>query len=819
MSVPISTGRRFAGHGFLCGLLVWSNLYAAVPSADYDAVIIAARNGQTAPAILKLQAWHDAYPDDRRIVYDLAAVFQMAGQPENGLKYFKQILQPDAPAYALKAIALSARIAGRPEDAEAAYRLLLSKTPNDAEAHAGLAYAWIAQDRIQVAFEYVEAHLPKWPKKAARTDVPLLVVLAELHEKRKNWLQAAAAYQDVLRFDPGFRYALRGRASALNSAGLPLLAKRLVDDHPDAFSAEETQHFAHDAVAHTIGFGEAQLAVDDSSSRFAATDLALQENSAVLQQFGPLSKTRFDRLVALHDRVKMHEVLELYESLRAANIVLPPYAKFMVADAYLFLQQPESARDLYLEGFKDSSAAPTADTLNWQVSLVYAYGEAEQHEEANALIDRLLRGTPNIDHKGIPGIETASSDYARVQLLRASQYLYGDRLAEAEKRLAEMRAAAPHNFDVRAAWASLQNAREHPRAALEELVLLQIDEPQSTANAAARGETLLALNREAEAKAVLASLLETQPENRDVQKFAQKLAVHDMPVLRVDSTFGHGQSAAVAESLLDASIYSAPLTTSLGDPYRVFARLTRADGHADSEAASRARLGVGLDFRERDVTAEAELNRSVGVEHKTGLLLALSLELSDHWSGRAALDTNVIDLPAAAMRAGVTAESLKANLTWTLDESRKAGGELSRIRFSDGNERDAARFWWMERWISGPIFKLDTVLSVATSTNSLGSRAYFNPTRDQDLSLDTKVEWLTWRRYQRAFKQRMTVSVGQYWQDGFGRGTAADLYYEHEWSWDDMKGLRYGLGHAFHPYDGVRDSRNYAYFGFYGRFK
>lgn len=819
MSVPNSPGRRFAGHGFLCGLLVWSNLYAAVPSADYDAVIIAARNGQTAAAILKLQAWHDAYPDDKRIVYDLAAVFQMAGQPENGLTYFKQILQPDAPAYAIKAIAQSARLAGRPQDSEAAYRLLVSKTPNDAEAHAGLAYAWIAQDRIQVAFDYVEARLPKWPNKAVRSDVPLLVVLAELHEKRNNWLQAATAYQEILRVEPGFRYALRGRASALNAASLPLLAKRLVDDHPEAFSAEEAQRFTHDAAARAIGFGEAQLAVDESPSRFTATDLALQENSAVLQQFGPLSKTRFDRLVALHNRVKMHEVLELYESLRAANIVLPAYAKFMVADAYLFLQQPESARDLYLEGLKEVSTARPAETLNWQISLMYAYGEAEQYEEANALADRLLGDTPKTTNKGTPGIEAASPDYARVQLLRASQYMYGDRLAEAEKRLAEMRAAAPHNFDVRSAWASLQNAREHPRAALEELAMLQIDEPQSAANDAARGETLLALNREAEARAVLLSLQEAQPENRSVQKFAQRLAIHDMPILRVDSTVGHGQSAAGAESLLDASIYSAPLVTSLGDSYRVFSRLTRADGHADGESASRTKLGVGLDFREGDVTAEAELSRSLDAEHKTGAAVALGVDLSDHWSGRAALDTNLIDLPAAAMRAGVTAEAMKANLTWSLDESRKAGGELSRIKFSDGNVREAMRFWWLERWISDPVFKLDTVLGWASSTNSLGGRDYFNPTRDQDLSLDTKGEWLTWRRYQRSFKQRMAVSVGQYWQEGFGRGTAAALYYEHEWSWDDMKGLRYGLGHAFHPYDGVRDSRNYAYFGFYGRFK
>jgi biofilm PGA synthesis protein PgaA len=82
-----------------------------------------------------------------------------------------------------------------------------------------------------------------------------------------------------------------------------------------------------------------------------------------------------------------------------------------------------------------------------------------------------------------------------------------------------------------------------------------------------------------------------------------------------------------------------------------------------------------------------------------------------------------------------------------------------------------------------------------------------------------KAEWLTWRRYQRSFKQRMAATVGQYWQAGYASGTSADLYYEHEWSWDDVKGLRYGLGHTFRPYDGKRDSRNYGSFGFYGRFQ
>jgi biofilm PGA synthesis protein PgaA len=182
-----------------------------------------------------------------------------------------------------------------------------------------------------------------------------------------------------------------------------------------------------------------------------------------------------------------------------------------------------------------------------------------------------------------------------------------------------------------------------------------------------------------------------------------------------------------------------------------------------------------------------------------------------------AFDTNVIDLPAAAMRDGIRARSLTLGSTWSMSESRQISGVLSRMEFSDGNDRNAIDLSWKERWYANVKYKLDTIMSYATSGNNLGGRDYFNPSRDRELSLSMKNEWLTWRRYQRSFKQRAIVTAGQYWQDGFATGTLADMHLEQEWSRDDVLGVQYGIGRSFHPYDGNRDYRSYFYLTVFGR--
>jgi poly-beta-1,6 N-acetyl-D-glucosamine export porin PgaA len=286
--------------------------------------------------------------------------------------------------------------------------------------------------------------------------------------------------------------------------------------------------------------------------------------------------------------------------------------------------------------------------------------------------------------------------------------------------------------------------------------------------------------------------------------------------LQVTSTFGNGGGEAGAESLIDARLYSAPLTNSLGDAYRVFSHVSYANGDAsgadeDTDNVSRTRAGVGIDYRIRDLTLSAEINRAIENANRTGAILTATKDFSDAWRARFEFDSNVDDLSAKAFSNDITARRVTAGLTWQQNESRSIDGELSTTRFSDDNRRDAATIAWTERWVSGPVFKLDSVLGLAASQNSARNAVYFNPESDQEATVTLNAEWRTWRNYRRSFTQQVQVFGGRYWQQDFDSGSTSGARYGHQWAIDDAFTVSYGIGVSSHPYDGVRETRHYGY--------
>lgn len=800
----------------LLGLGLANLSQAAIPSTEYDAVIHAARDGQTAAAIDKLQAWHREYPQNQKILYDLVVVLAWAGDFNNALAYADELIVAGTPAYVLKSLGQSARSAERWALAEKIYRLVLRSYPDDMEARTGLVHALLGQKQPDAALAYVKSFLPTFSSAYKRSDAPMVTLLGFVYTRREEALYAANAYQDALRLDPQSREAYRGYVFALNGAGMPYLAARTADKRLDWFSKEEQRQLAHSVAGYTVKFGETQLNVDERMPRFQTTDAALTETADVLQRFEARPATKFDRMVAFRDRQMMRQVVQLYEELQAADVAMPSYAKAAAADAYLYLEQPEKARDLYIAAINDAGQGDVANVDTWRNGLAYAYSEAEQHDEAQAIADGVMQVTPTLANRGIPSVEAPNEDYPTATVTPALIRMYADRLNAAEKHLAELRAIAPFNSQTRLAWASLQSSREHPRAALEEFTLMQLDDEKSVGAQVGHGESLLALNEFAQAKIISLQLTADYPENKGVQNLARKLEIHDRPFLKISTTIGKGGQLAGAESIFDAQLYSAPLTNSLGEEYRVFSHLSRSTGSIDrglptETSVPRTRIGVGLDYRVRDLEIEGEVNQASQNANKSGVAVQAVKYFSDYWRARVAVDSNVNDLSAAAYNANVTGRRVLAGVTWQLHESRSIDAEVSGTKFSDGNQRDVYGIAWTERWISGPIFKLDSVISFATSRNSARDVVYFNPISDREATVALLGEWRTWRRYRRSMVQQVQVYTGRYSQEGFNTGTTSGLQYGHLWSLDDEFSLGYGLGVSMHPYDGVREKRHYGY--------
>lgn len=810
---------KIAKSGLLCfllGLSATGIAHAAIPQAEYDSVIRSARDGQAASAVEKLTVWHNTYRDDQKILYDLVVVLGWAGDYNAALAYYEQLLKPDTPVYVLKSLGNSANKMARWDDAEKAYRLVLRTTPDDHEAHAGLVDAMFGQKRPDDALAYVQEFLPKFTSGYTTKNVQMIALLGSVHTRRSEHLLAANTYQNAVRLDPQSRAAFRNYVFALDAAGMHYLAARTADRKLEWFSAEEQRQIAHAVAGQTVNFGQSQLNVDYRQPRFATTDASLSENQQVTDQFGEKPVTQFDRMIALRDRQQMSEVVELYQSLKASGVAIPPYAKAAAADAYLYLEQPEAARDLYLSAIEEARAGDVATLDAWQSGLTYAYSESEQHNLAQATADRLYQTTPAFSNAGIPGVEAQNDDYPSGAVLPVLVRMYADRLKEAERRLAVLRQDAPFNQQIRGAYADLRMSRGHPRAALGEYQLIQVDYPKAVEPQTGRGNALLALNQFTEAKQVLPALQRDYPENKDVQNFARQIDIYDRPYLEVTSTFGKGGGIAGAESVVEARLYSAPLTNSLGDPYRVFSHISHSDGDINQGSSNgskvgRSRIGVGLDYRVRDLNLAAEVNRAIESANRTGAAFEMTKDFSDTWQMQFAADSNVNDLAAAAYNNDVTAQRLTAGLTWRQNESRRIDGELSNTRFSDNNRRDAATLAWTERWWSGPVFKLDSILGLATSRNSASNAVYFNPSSDKEATATLVAEWTTWRRYRRSMIQQVQVFGGRYWQEGFASGATSGAQYGHAWAIDDVFTVSYGIGTGKHPYDGVQERRDYGY--------
>ena len=634
-------------------------------------------------------------------------------------------------------------------------------------------------------------------------------------QNRGHWLGAAHLWHQISEQYPEADDAFKFRVLALSKGGAPYLAVQLAAIKPDLFTQDERYALAHLAAATSLKFGSAQITGISGPQRYSTTDQAIEQETRIANEFGARNPTRFDQLLGLRERERMSDVVTLFETLTSEQITMPAYVRIAAGEAYLSLHQPERARDLLVPALAEDD--PGTELLNAQLALTFAYLEASQPQLAIELIDKLLVNTPARLYRRLPGIEQPNPDYTRIAVQAALLRIYTDRLDEAEQRLLALQKQAPFNNDVRLAWATLQNARDHRRVALDEFRLLQVDHPKLNDAITGAAESLLTQNEAVQAQAVIGPLQLSEPDNRNIQQFGKRLAIYQKSVFKTDIVIGRGAAAAGAESVFDTSLRSAPLTSLSAGDLRLFAHLVRAQG-ALKVSGSRAgrdvernRFGVGLGYRSESISLDAELNHAVGKAAATGIAIAATAPLSDNWLINLSADTSLNTLAAAAYNAGITARQFQMGTTWSANEARKAGLEIAATQFSDGNRRSALRLWWNQRWLSGPMWKFDTSAQLTMAHNRPLATPYFNPRSEQELSIAAKVEWLTWQRYERHFRQRLTLQAGQYRQYGFGASALGDLHYEHDWALGEALSLTYGLGHSFHPYDGVREQRRYGY--------
>jgi biofilm PGA synthesis protein PgaA len=672
------------------------------------------------------------------------------------------------------------------------------------------------EDRMIEAEKLLEQHL-RYPYRPV--DLPLLKIRAELYQRRKDHVNEAAIYQAILQMFPNDKLALHGRAFAAMHMQAFHLAAIYAEQTPKVFSEEEILAFHQASAGRKIKWGVIETKSGLGRQRFQATDMALLNNEALMARHGKQDNdnsvtgrfARFDRLVALRDRMRMDEVVALYNSLKRQHINIPAYALVAVADAFLYQRQPSVARDLYLHALALSRNDMDYPNREWQLKLFDAYVELNDFDAARDLIDRLVATITPVLNKGLRGVEADNELYEQAKVDEIRARLFADQLSDAQDRLNRLLGSAPFNIDARLAKADLLQFREQPRHSQQQYASILVDDPGNNSASVGVAETAIALNDSLTAKQQLDTLSEHYPEDREVQRVQTLLHDYAQPSVSVDSGWGRsptglgnrGSQNWQVETFAHSSLYQYN--------WRGFVHAFNAEADFGDVTGIRRRIGIGLDYRSLDWLINGEMNQEQTRLDRYGFALTTAWIPNDHWQLDFKFESNSNKIPLQASAAKIRMHATEIGIDYNHNESRHLNASVGYAWLSDGNERIEAGASWQERWWSGSTYKLDTVLSIGSTINTLADAAYFNPLNDFSIDMQVINDWLLWRDYQRSFKHRIVFGVGEYWQQGFASGMTGIVRYEQEVNMDAYRTLRYGVAYERHPYDGQQNESTTAF--------
>ncbi len=771
--------------------------------AEHDAAVKMARNGNTKDALVTLRRLYQQHGDDKGIVRDYLAVLSWDGGHDKEVVELYRQLPGDTHDYVLEAVGKSYRNLHRYEEARSVYQTGLGVDAKSEIYAAGLIHstteAGYAEESINISDSNIKRFGPRLEVLLAAGDA------ADQFDKADD---AVRYYEMAVRVAPQNTQALEGLARAYSRAGMPEQAIKLSDQHPGLISAHEQRRMQSDVAANLIRSG---MNPPTEAERYGMTDQAitmLNEHVEHWSKLGPdaqqdVVRARLDRVIALRNRNLMQEVVAQYHALQQDGITIPPYVLSSVGDAYMYLHEPEKARDIYLEVLK-------SDPKNYDVrrQLFFAYSECDDYRNAYKIVDDMAAEEPYWIHiDGTPS-PVPSPRHLSAELLSGSSRLYAGEVHEASVRIMPVVAAAPDTVSTRESLGNLYQAHGWPRQALEQFqTATKMNGGKDIGAEVGEAGTLLQLQRFKEAEAKTQDLVQRMPESLAVQRAARDEEIHNMAELQIRAGYAFRpittQNVTGGEAYgIDTLIYSSPIAYN----WRIFAGefYTHQDEPSHEGAIGFSRSTIGGEYRNGPWTASLAptYNHYNGTERLGGAGDA-TYSINDQWTVAGAAEIFSRDTPLRAMNAGTTSDFFGGHVTWTQDEARQArlGGDI--MPFSDGNTRSGIDGDYTQKLYTAPHFYIDGLVSAAESQNSADSnRPYYNPKSDFIALAGPRATHTLYQRYSTLWQHSLLLTPGLYWEDHYGTDAAFRARYEQRLHLNNTFEAGAGVNFSRQSYDG-----------------
>jgi biofilm PGA synthesis protein PgaA len=770
----------------------------------YATGLAALKAGDIAESYLQLHAAYQGCPENPGIRNDYILAAVASGRASEALAIAARLDERSLPVYVLESLGLAARDDRRPDLAIHYYDIILA-TQDDIGARVGRALALIDQGNGNQARGELRALESAYP---GRIDVLEALSLAD--ESVGDNIGALATAQALLEIDPHHGGALRLRYRALLRSGAAHRAMELTS--PQLLSQEDRSRALRDQLAFEFRWarddpGDARTRAQRMDQAIARIRVAVADQST---DRGVRAGLRGDLVADLVERGRSRDAVNEYERLIADRVAVESYVTAAAVTAYEALNKPQHAAALF-EALPANASVP----YEAQASYVYALLDSGRYQAATKQADTLLSKEPAYQYANFPELRIENPYYARALVLAALVRTYTDRLAAAQKRIEAIVDLAPASREARLALAETQSQRGWPRAAADDLRLLQQEDPGPTDLLPQLFSDQLRMANWLAAQDSLTRMQAALPADDPGPTRADRdWDLHQMPEVGVDGHLGrsYGGPAGVVDSEIGEYVYSSPIDWN----YRVYAHLDQTEGEPPQGVAFRHAVGAGLEYHSSDWLATGEL---LEIDH-SGPYPQASVEAtpSDYWKIGGSYAARTLDIPIAAVVVGVHADRLALSTGYRASESRDFGTQVIREQFSDGNLRVEWAGYWRERWITGPIYKLDSRLDLDTSRNTLGDTNYFNPQRDFSVAVTFQNQWLQFRHGNTSISHEIDVGLGNYTQQRYGTGAVQLLQYLLVYQATDRLTLKAGGGTTIRPFDGQREHLDALVFNVDGRF-
>lgn len=636
---------------------------------------------------------------------------------------------------------------------------------------------------------------------------------AQRERELRRGIQALAHYDRLLAANPGDAEAYRLRALTLAELGASKRALELYRAHPDWFQAGEGTRLRADYIARQIVWG--LLQPESETTRLDEMRHARTELLALLATVPPDSavgqRLRNDDIIALNALTRHDEVIAVWRQANAQGRELPLYTQVPIADSLLARRHPEAAAQV-LEGV----LAQTPNHHEAQILLVYAYLESERFDAAYGVLERMRDTQPTWLRQ--PG---AKQDYANwrrydADTIRSLVDAFAHALQTAQGEGEALVGVGAMDDNLQSSLGSIYGWRGWGERALERQRIARTLAPANPRARVGEVNALLDLDRTGEARPLNAELQWLYPDNIHARRTEERWQRRQGWQLLAESAWGKSDS--LGDSPVTSPLGSRDAThllrvesPLLDDRWRLTAHYGQRYGDFQNERVRFDYLGAGVLYINDRLRWTLDAARALD-DYDDGLTFGATAQwrFSDVLRGRLEVWRKDPEASLQARRFGITADSAMVGLRWTPSESTDLDAAAQHLRYDDGNRRDFLSLRGRQRLLARPHFLLDAFGGVATSRASRDDAPYFNPSRDAAVELGLRGDQIVWRRYERHFRHRLSVSGVHYWQEGFGAAWIPVARYEHEWQFAPGHQLSYGFNWSRPVYDGNREER----FGF-----